>query len=115
MFGLFDPLKAYKKRVLEINALEGRFKDLPDTGLAAESAALKKRAQAGESLDALLPYAFALVREASLRTLKQRHYDVQLIGGMVLHSGKIAEMATGDLPSPSQPDAPSTEAPEGAQ
>ncbi len=96
MFGLFDPLKAYKKRVLEINALEGRFKDLPDTGLAAESAALKKRAQAGESLDALLPYAFALVREASLRTLKQRHYDVQLIGGMVLHSGKIAEMATGE-------------------
>ncbi len=96
MFSLFDPLKAYKKRVLEINALETELKGLPDSGLAAESAALRKRAQAGESLTALLPRAFALIREASLRTLKQRHYDVQLIGGMVLHDGKIAEMATGE-------------------
>ena len=96
MFNLFDPLKAYKKLVLEINALEKDIKGLPDTGLAAESEALKKRAQAGESLNALLPRAFALVREASLRTLKQRHYDVQLVGGMVLHGGKIAEMATGE-------------------
>ncbi len=96
MFNLFDPLKAYKKRVLEINALEAELKGLPDSGLAAESAALRKRAQAGEPLTALLPRAFALIREASLRTLKQRHYDVQLIGGMVLHDGKIAEMATGE-------------------
>lgn len=96
MFGLFDPLKAYKKRVLEINALEGALKDLSDEGLTAESSALRKRAQAGESAGSLLPRAFALVREASRRTLKQRHYDVQLIGGMVLHDGKIAEMATGE-------------------
>ncbi len=96
MFGLFDPLKAYKKLVLEINALEAELKGLPDSGLQGESLALRKRAQAGESLDILLPRAFALIREASFRTLKQRHYDVQLIGGMVLHAGRIAEMATGE-------------------
>src|SRR3989344_6421370 len=96
MFGLLDSLKAYKKRVLEINALEKDFKGLPDSGLLDESHVLRKRARAGESLGVLLPRAFALVREASLRTLGQRHYDVQLIGGMVLYDGKIAEMATGE-------------------
>lgn len=96
MFNLFDPLKSYKKRVLEINAFEAQFKDISDTDITAESAALKHRAHAGEPLDALLPRAFALVREAARRTLRQRHYDVQLIGGMVLHSGKIAEMVTGE-------------------
>jgi preprotein translocase subunit SecA len=96
MFGLFDPLKAHKRRVLEINALEESIQGLTNDGITAESAALRHRAKAGESLDALLPRAFALAREASRRTLGQRHYDVQLIGGMVLHGGKIAEMATGE-------------------
>jgi len=96
MFGLFDPLKAYKKRVLEINAIESGLMSLTDDGLTQESIALRKRAQAGESLTVLLPRAFALVREASRRTLGQRQYDVQLVGGMVLHDGKIAEMATGE-------------------
>ncbi len=96
MFNLFNPVKTYTKRVAAINALEGQFKDIADNDITAESAALKHRAQAGESLDALLPRAFALTREAARRTLHQRHYDVQLIGGMVLHDGKIAEMVTGE-------------------
>ncbi len=96
MFNFFDPIRKYRSRVAEINALEPEIKALSDDGLKAESVRLRERAIAGESLDVLLPRAFALVREAASRTLGQRHYDVQLIGGMVLHSGTIAEMGTGE-------------------
>jgi len=89
-------LRPYQKRVAEINALEGDFEALSDEQLRARTEEFRKRLEAGESLDALLPEAFAAVREAAKRTLGQRHYDVQLIGGMVLHDGKIAEMKTGE-------------------
>jgi preprotein translocase subunit SecA len=83
-------------RVAAINALEPQFLALSDADLRAKTEAFKARCAAGESLDALLPEAFAVVREASKRTLGQRHYDVQLVGGMVLHQGGIAEMRTGE-------------------
>ncbi len=89
-------LRPYQKRVAEINALEGDFEALSDEQLRAKTQEFRKRLEGGESLDALLPEAFAAVREAAKRTLGQRHYDVQLIGGMVLHDGKIAEMKTGE-------------------
>ncbi|HWU26172.1 MAG TPA: preprotein translocase subunit SecA, partial [Rhizomicrobium sp.] len=89
-------LRAHTKRVEEINALEDRFKAKSDDELRAMTAALKERLAKGESLDAILCEAFAIVREAAKRTLGQRHFDVQLIGGMVLHEGKIAEMKTGE-------------------
>jgi preprotein translocase subunit SecA len=82
--------------VARINALEPQYVPLDGDGLRACAAELRGRAEKGEPLDALLPEAFALVREAAKRTLGQRHYDVQLIGGMVLHQGKIAEMKTGE-------------------
>lgn len=88
-------LKRLTKRVPEVNKLEGKYKKMPDSKLKTQTDVLKKRL-AKESLDAILPDAFALVREASLRTLKMRHFDVQLIGGMVLHQGAIAEMKTGE-------------------
>lgn len=78
------------------NALEEGVEKLTDDGLLTESLQLKKRVENGESLDLLAPEAFALVREASRRTLGQRHFDVQLIGGMILHQGGIAEMRTGE-------------------
>lgn len=95
---LFDrgDLGKYQKRVAEINALESTLKDMSDSQFPLETENLKARYQAGEKLDSLLPYAFALTREASKRTLGKRHYDVQLIGGMVLHEGAIAEMRTGE-------------------
>ncbi len=95
---LFDKgqINKYKSRVAEVNALEAKVAELSDTDFPLETGKLKERAQKGESLDALLPYAFALVREASKRVSGKRHYDVQLIGGMVLHEGKIAEMRTGE-------------------
>ena len=80
----------------EINELESKYEKLSDEQLIAKTAEFKERYVAGESLDDLLVEAFASVREASKRTLKQRHFDVQLIGGIVLHSGKIAEMKTGE-------------------
>ena len=86
----------YEKRVEEINRFEPEMELLDDAELRAEADALRERARGGESLDDLLPEAFALCREAGKRTLGQRHYDVQLIGGMVLHSGAIAEMKTGE-------------------
>ncbi len=89
-------ISKYQKRVIEINALEEAVITLTDSQFPEETAKLKARFQNGESLDALLPYAFALTREASKRTLGKRHYDVQLIGGMVLHDGSIAEMRTGE-------------------
>jgi preprotein translocase subunit SecA len=82
--------------VKKINALEAQMKALSDTDLQAKTAEFKERVAKGESLDKLLPEAFAVCREASSRVLGMRHYDVQLIGGMVLHMGKIAEMRTGE-------------------
>jgi preprotein translocase subunit SecA len=88
--------KEYQGRVESINRIEPEMELLDDAELRSEADELRKRAKDGESLDDLLPEAFALVREASRRTLGQRHFDVQLIGGMVLHSGAIAEMKTGE-------------------
>ncbi len=88
-------LRRMKRRVNEINGLEEKYKKLSDSKLKAQTAELKKRLEK-ESLDAILPDAFAVVREAARRVLGQRHFDVQLIGGMVLHEGKVAEMKTGE-------------------
>ena len=89
-------LKAYQRRVPEINALEPAMQALSDEALAAKTAGFRARLAAGAKLDELLPEAFAVVREGSRRALGMRHFDVQLIGGMVLHDGKIAEMKTGE-------------------
>jgi preprotein translocase subunit SecA len=89
-------LKAYQRRVPEINALEPAMEALPDEALRAKTVEFRERLAAGATLDEILPEAFAVVREASRRTLGQRHFDVQLVGGMVLHDGKIAEMKTGE-------------------
>ena len=89
-------LKQYQKTVREINALEPSIEKLSDAELQAKTPAFKQRIVAGEQLDDLLPEAFAVCREASRRVLKMRHFDVQLVGGMVLHFGKIAEMGTGE-------------------
>src|ERR1700761_3597141 len=82
--------------VATINALEPRFQAMSDSELAAMTPAFKARLEAGETLDDILPEAFAVVREAAKRTLGQRHFDVQLVGGMILHGGNIAEMKTGE-------------------
>jgi preprotein translocase subunit SecA len=89
-------LKQYSRVVVQINALEPAVAALPDAELADKTVELKKRHADGASLQELLPEAFAIVREAAKRTLRMRHFDVQLIGGMVLHDGKIAEMKTGE-------------------
>lgn len=89
-------LKKLQPLVQEINNLENKFEVFSDAQLAEQSNKLKAHIMAGVSLDELLPKAFALVREASKRTLGQRHYDVQIVGGIVLHQGKIAEMKTGE-------------------
>ena len=90
-------VKAYQPRVAAINALEPSFAELSDDELRAKTEEFREPArQGGTELDDLLPEAFATVREAAKRTLGQRHFDVQLIGGMVLHEGKIAEMKTGE-------------------
>ncbi len=83
-------------RVPSINALEPKFAALSDDELRGETAAFRERISRGESLDSILPEAFAVVREGAKRTLGQRHYDVQMVGGMVLHKGGIAEMRTGE-------------------
>src|SRR5262245_11867203 len=89
--------KSYEKRAEAINRFEPEMEMLEDSELRAEADRLRERARAGgESLDDLLPEAFALTREAARRAIGQRHYDVQLIGGMVLHDGSIAEMKTGE-------------------
>jgi len=88
--------KAYQKRAEAINRFEPEMEALSDEEIREEADSLRERARNGESLDDLLPEAFALTREASRRTTGQRHYDVQLIGGMVLHDGAIAEMRTGE-------------------
>ncbi len=89
-------LKSYRKNVESINALEGGLEALSDEQLIAKTPEFKQRVTNGETLDALLPEAFAVVREASKRVMKMRHFDVQLVGGMALHQGKIAEMRTGE-------------------
>jgi len=88
--------KAYQKRAEAINRYEPEMEVLSDAEIRQEADKLRERARGGESLDDLLPEAFALTREASKRSTGQRHYDVQLIGGMVLHDGAIAEMRTGE-------------------
>jgi preprotein translocase subunit SecA len=88
--------KAYQKRAEAINRYEPEMEALSDVELREEADSLRERARGGESLDDLLPEAFALTREASRRTTGQRHYDVQMIGGMVLNDGAIAEMRTGE-------------------
>jgi preprotein translocase subunit SecA len=89
-------LKGLEPVIKEINSLESQFKDFSTEDFKKKTEEFKKRIDQGESLDHVLPEAFALVREAAKRTLGQRHYDVQLIGGIVLHQGKIAEMKTGE-------------------
>jgi preprotein translocase subunit SecA len=89
-------LKQYSHTVGEINALEPAMEKLSDDDLRGKTEELKNRHADGASLDELLPEAFAVVREAAKRTLRMRHFDVQLLGGMVLHNGKIAEMKTGE-------------------
>ncbi len=89
-------LKSYRPNVSAINALEPEFAALSDAELAAKTIEFRAQLKAGKTLDDLLPHAFAAVREAAKRTLKQRHFDVQLVGGMVLHEGGIAEMRTGE-------------------
>ncbi|RYF75131.1 MAG: preprotein translocase subunit SecA, partial [Comamonadaceae bacterium] len=89
-------LKQYRKTVAAINALEAKFEKFSDDELRGKTAEFKARVRAGETLDALLPEAFATVREGSKRVMKMRHFDVQLLGGMALHNGKIAEMRTGE-------------------
>jgi preprotein translocase subunit SecA len=89
-------LKHYQRTVERINALEPEIAALTDAQLRAKTDVFRERYAKGETLDSLLPEAFAVVREAAKRTLGMRHFDVQLIGGMVLHDGKIAEMRTGE-------------------
>src|SRR5688572_1046544 len=89
-------LKQYGRDVAAINALEPEIAKLSDAALAGKTVELRKRHADGASLEELLPEAFAVVREASKRTVRMRHFDVQLLGGMVLHHGKIAEMKTGE-------------------
>jgi preprotein translocase subunit SecA len=88
-------LKRLKKRIHEINNLEDKYKKMSDKVLADQTGKLKNRLKK-EALDKILPDAFALVREAATRTIGIRHFDVQLIGGMVLHEGSVAEMKTGE-------------------
>ena len=95
-FGADKDLKAYKRIVEKINALEPTMQAMSDEELQAQTEKFKARYAEGESLDDLLPEAFATVREASVRTIGQRHFDVQLIGGIALHKGTIAEMKTGE-------------------
>lgn len=89
-------LKQYRKVVAKVNAFEPSLQALDDAALAAKTEQFKARLAAGESLDDITPEAFAVVREASVRAMKMRHFDAQIIGGLALHYGKIAEMGTGE-------------------
>ena len=89
-------IKGYLPRVAQINALEKELEGLSDEALRARTEAFKRQVAEGASLDDILVPAFATCREAAKRTLGQRHFDVQLIGGMILHEGRIAEMKTGE-------------------
>ena len=87
----------------QVNALESDFEAMNDEELRGETVRFRERIAAGETLDDLLPEAFAVVREAARRTLGQRHFDVQLMGGAALHQGNIAEMRTGEGKTLSRP------------
>ena len=89
-------LKKYRQSVTKINALEASYEKLSDEALRGKTEEFKQRLSKGETLEALLPEAFAVVREGSKRVMKMRHFDVQLLGGMSLHDGKISEMGTGE-------------------
>ena len=89
-------LDRIKKIVSKINELEENFRTLEDVGFPKKTKEFKEKIKSGENIENILPEAFALVREASKRTRGERHFDVQLIGGIVLHEGKIAEMRTGE-------------------
>jgi preprotein translocase subunit SecA len=89
-------LKTYRKTVERINDLESKFETLSDDELRAQTDLFKQRVSQGETLEAILPEAFAVVREAGKRVMKMRHFDVQLVGGLALHHGKVAEMRTGE-------------------
>jgi preprotein translocase subunit SecA len=89
-------LKQYRTVVARINAMEGQFEKLTDESLRVKTQEFKDRVAKGETLDSILPEAFAVVREGSKRVMKMRHFDVQLLGGMSLHNGKISEMRTGE-------------------
>ena len=89
-------LKQYRSGVARINALEAQYEQLSDDALKAKTQEFKERVQKGATLDDMLPEAFAVVREGSKRAMKMRHFDVQLLGGMSLHNGKISEMGTGE-------------------
>ena len=89
-------IKTYRKTVQRINGLESQFESLSDEALKGQTAQFKQRIANGETLDQLLPEAFAVVREASKRVMKMRHFDVQMLGGLALHQGKVAEMRTGE-------------------
>ena len=95
-----DPVKklinSYSEEIAQINGLESHYEDMSQDQLKAETSRFRQRLKSGETLDDILPEAFALVREASKRTIGLRHYDIQLIGGMLLHSGYVAEMRTGE-------------------
>ena len=89
-------LKQYRKVVARINSMEPEYEKLSDDALRAKTQEFKDRVAKGESLDSILPEAFAVVREGSKRIMKMRHFDVQMLGGMALHHGKISEMRTGE-------------------
>ena len=89
-------LSKYKPQITQINAFETKFKNFTDSELREKTKDLKQRLLKGEPQSSLIPESFALVREASTRVLGLRHYDVQLVGGLVLNEGKIAEMKTGE-------------------
>ena len=89
-------LKRYRKKVVQINALESEMETLKDEDFPGRTEQFRERIKEGAVEDDLLPEAFALVREAARRVIGERHYDVQLMGGMALHEGNIAEMATGE-------------------
>ena len=85
-----------KSIIEKINSWESKIKDLPDNSFIDKTAEFKSRIQKGAKLEDLIPETFSYVREASRRTLSERHFDVQLMGGIILHQGKIAEMKTGE-------------------
>jgi preprotein translocase subunit SecA len=89
-------IRRLRKRVKQVNALADDYKKMKEPQLKKQTAVLKEKLKNGKTLDDILPEAFALVREASTRVLKMRHFDVQLIGGMALHEGNVAEMKTGE-------------------
>src|SRR4051812_50091627 len=98
MFGSANDrrVKGYRPRVDEINALEAELEKLSDDALRARTDAFKKQLADGKTLDDILVPAFATCREAAKRTLKQRHFDVQLIGGMILHEGRLSQVKNGE-------------------